>query len=146
MRMCHFQVRNGPFVLNFFGTHHYYYCHLPIGPFHCAKFKNVLQQIQSYEDAPFLGPQWSICPPPPKNFFWKIMDIILIYLLASFIVLNFKKTFPADRELRGCAIFGPKMAHFSKWEFFQKTLMKNEPWALFLPLMPIYMPKIKVRY
>ena len=24
---------------NFFGTNHYYYYHLPIGPFHCAKFK-----------------------------------------------------------------------------------------------------------
>ena len=24
---------------NFFGTNHYYYFHLPIGPFHCAKFK-----------------------------------------------------------------------------------------------------------
>ena len=23
---------------NFFGTNHYYYFHLPIGPFHCAKF------------------------------------------------------------------------------------------------------------
>ena len=147
MRMCHFQVRNGPFVLNFFGTNHYYYCHLPIGPFHCAKFKNVLAADPELWGCTIFGPTMVHLPPPPlKNFFWKIMDIILIYLLASFIVLNFKKIFPADRELRGCAIFGPKMAHFFKWEFFQKTLMKNEPWALFLPLMPIYMPKIKVRY
>ena len=28
--------------------------------------KKFLQQIQSYEDAPFLGPKWSICP---KQFF-----------------------------------------------------------------------------
>ena len=27
---------------NFFGTNHYYYFHLPIGPFHCAKFKKIL--------------------------------------------------------------------------------------------------------
>ena len=27
---------------NFFGTNHYYYFHLPIGTFHCAKFKNIL--------------------------------------------------------------------------------------------------------
>ena len=26
----------------FFGTNHYYYFHLPIGPFHCAKFKKIL--------------------------------------------------------------------------------------------------------
>ena len=26
----------------FFGTNHYYF-HLPIGPFHCAKFKKILK-------------------------------------------------------------------------------------------------------
>ena len=26
----------------FFGTNHYYYFHLPIGPFHCVKFKKIL--------------------------------------------------------------------------------------------------------
>ena len=60
-------------------------------------------------------------PFAPNNFFWKIINIILIYLLAPFIVQNFKKILPADPELWGCAIFGPKMAHFPKWEFFQKT-------------------------
>ena len=39
-----FLTQNGPFVLNkiFFGTKHYYYFHLPIGPFHLAKFKKIL--------------------------------------------------------------------------------------------------------
>ena len=72
-----------------------------------------LQQIQSSEDAPFLDPKWSICP--PKFFVWKIINITLIYLLAPFVVQNFKKILPADPELRACAIFGPKMAHFPKW-------------------------------
>ena len=50
----------------------------------CKFKKKILQQIQSYEDAPFLGPKWSICP---SNFFFlKIIKIILIYLLAPFIV------------------------------------------------------------
>ena len=71
-----------------------------------------------------------------NNFFGKIINITLIYLLAPFIVQNFKKILPADPELWGCAIFGPKMAHFPKWEFFQKTCS----WALFLLFMPIYMP------
>ena len=62
--MCHFWDQNGPFVLKiFFGTNHYCYFHLPIGLFHCAKLKKkILQLIQSYEDAPFWGPKWSICP------------------------------------------------------------------------------------
>ena len=51
----------------FFGTNHYYYCHLPIGPFDCAKSKKFLQWTQSYGDAPFLAPKWSICP---KQFFF----------------------------------------------------------------------------
>ena len=101
---------------NFFGTNHYF--HLPIGPFHCAKLKK-LQQIQSYEDAPFLGPKWSSCP--KQIFFWKIITIILTYLLAPFIVQNLKKILPADPNLWGCTIFGPKMPISSNENFFQKT-------------------------
>ena len=42
---------------HFFGTNLYYYFHLPIGPFHCPKFKKkILPRIQSYEDPQFLGP------------------------------------------------------------------------------------------
>ena len=44
MRMCHFRAKNGPFVMKkiFFGTNHYYYFNLPIGPFHCGTFKKIL--------------------------------------------------------------------------------------------------------
>ena len=55
------------------------------------------------------------------NFLWKIITIILMYLRTPFIVLNLKKILPADPELWGCAIFWPNIAHFPKWEFFQKT-------------------------
>ena len=80
--------------------------------------KKFLQQIQSFEDVPFLGPKRSIFP----NFFWKIIKIILIYILAPFIVQNFKKILPADQELRRCTIFAPKMTDFPKMSFFfQKT-------------------------
>ena len=34
-----------------------------------------------------------------KIFFWKIINITLIYVLAPFIVQNFKKSLPADPEL-----------------------------------------------
>ena len=46
-------------------------------------------------------------------FFLKIINTIPIYLLAPFIVQNFK-ILPVDPELLGCAIFGPQMAHFSQ--------------------------------
>ena len=41
-----------------------------------------------------------------------------MYLLAPFILQNFKKILRADPELWGCAIFRPKMAHLSWTKFF----------------------------
>ena len=96
--------------------------------------KKFLQRIQNYDDAPFLGPKWSICS---NFFFWNTINIILIYLLAPSV--KFKKILLADPELWGCAISGPKMAHFSKLNFFQKTCLVSFSHAY-------YMPKIKVRY
>ena len=64
---------------------------------------------------------WAQNGPFAPNFFWKIINIILIYLLAPFIVQNLKKILPEDPELWGCTIFGPKLTQFPKWGFFQKT-------------------------
>ena len=114
----------------FFGINHYYFFHLSIGTFHCAKFK-LLQRILSYEDAPVLGPKWSTCP---KQFFcWKIINIILVYLLAPFTV---QKKFPKNsssitsisknsssitRVMRMCN-FWTQNGHFPKLEFFRKPV------------------------
>ena len=56
-----------------------------------------------------------------KKFLVQTIVIASFYLLALFIVQNLKKIPPEESELRGCAIFGLKMVHFSKWKFFQKT-------------------------
>ena len=89
MRMCHFRAQNTPIcpeqnilVQTIIITFIYL-----LALFIVQNLKKFLQQIQSYEDAPFLGPKWSICP--KQIFFWKIINIILIYLLAPFIVQNF---------------------------------------------------------
>ena len=123
----------------FFSKNHFYYFHHPIGPFHCAKFKK-----NSYSKSRIMTMHyfWTQNGSFALIFFREIITLILIYLLAPFIVQNLKKILPVDRELWGCATFGPKMAHFPKWDFLQKTCQ----WALFLSFMPIYMPKIKVRY
>ena len=110
--MCHFQAQNGPFVLNkfFFGTNHYYYFHLPIGPSHCAKFKkNSFSRSRVMRMCHFLIQNGPFAP--PQFFFSKIINIILIYLLGFFVVQNFKKILQADPELWGCAIFGLKMVN-----------------------------------
>ena len=38
--------------------------------------------IQSYEDVPFLGPKWPICP--EQFFFVQTIIITFVYLLALF--------------------------------------------------------------
>ena len=123
MTVCHFRAQNDPFVLNKFflvQTIIITFIYL-LALFTVQNLKKFLQWIQSYEDAPFLGPKWSIC----HNFFSEIINIILIYLLAPLIGQNFKKILPADPELWGCTTFGPKMAHFSKREFFSENLLMS---------------------
>ena len=66
---------------------------------------------------------WAKNGPYAPNFFLKIINIILIYWLASFIVQNFKKILPADPELWGCAIFGPNVVHLPKWENLLMSLV-----------------------
>ena len=56
-----------------------------------------------------------------KNLFRKTINIIFKYLLATFIVENFKKFLSVDPELWGCLIIGPKMLNLPKEEFFQKN-------------------------
>ena len=78
--MCHFRAQNGPFALNkiflvqiIIITFIYL-----LALFTVQNLKKFLQWIQSYEDVPFLGPKWSICP---RFFFLKIINITFIYLL-----------------------------------------------------------------
>ena len=107
---------------NFFGTNHYYYFHLPTGPFHCAKFTKILaaflQRIQSYEDAPFLGPKWSICP---KFFFGKL----LISFSPTYYPLSLgkilKKFFLWIQGYKDAQFLGPKLPISPNDNFFQKT-------------------------
>ena len=94
-----------------------------LAPFILQNFKKFLEPIQSYEDAPFLDPKWSICP--EQKFSRKTINIILIYLLAPFIEKSLKKILPADPELWGYTVFGSKMAHFPKWEFFSENLLMS---------------------
>ena len=89
MRMCHFRAQNGPFVMNKFflvQTIIITFIYL-LALFTVQNLKKFLQQIQSYEDAPFLDPKWSIYS--KQTFFWKIINIILIFLSAPFTVQNF---------------------------------------------------------
>ena len=71
MRMHEFCAQNGPFAPIFFFGKHWYYFHLPVGPFHCASFKKIITTDSwwSYDNLLFLGPKWPSCP--NENFFRK---------------------------------------------------------------------------
>ena len=62
-----------------------------------------------------------------------------MYLLAPFILENFKKILRAIPDLLGCAIFGNKMAHLSWTIFFGK----NHYYYFHLSTDPFHCPKFK---
>ena len=113
----------------FLGTNHYSCFHLPVGPFHCANFakhfysgsKVLRMHLFWAQNAPFLP---SPSPPPPQKK--KIISFFENYYyhfhlpISPFHCAKFQKILFADPELLGCAIFGPKMTHLPKWEFFRE--------------------------
>ena len=69
MTMCHFSAQNDPFAPNEFflvQTIIITFIYL-LARFIVQNLKKFLEQIQIYEDAPCLGPKWSICL--KQNFF-----------------------------------------------------------------------------
>ena len=71
MRMCHFRAKNGPFILNeIFLVQTIIITFIYLSAlFIVQNLKKFLLQIQSYEDAQFLGPKWPIYP--NEHFFRK---------------------------------------------------------------------------
>ena len=106
---------------NFFGTNHYCYFHLPIGPFHCAKFEKILTADPELWGCAIFGPIWSTCP----NFFWKIINIILIYLLAPFIVQNFLKSSSSGYRVMRMHNFWVQNGPFPQMTIFSENLLIN---------------------
>ena len=50
-----------PWAIFFFCTNHFYYFHLPVGPFHCAKFTKSCEDAAFWaQNGPF-APHLSIC-------------------------------------------------------------------------------------
>ena len=85
---------------------------------YCKVLKEFLELIQSYQDVPFSGPKWPICP--EKKFFVQTIIITFIYLLALFIVQDLQNILTADPKIR--TFFGPKMIQLLRKKFFGKLL------------------------
>ena len=120
IRMCHFRAQNGPFFLNkiFFSTNHCYYFHLPIGLFHCAKFKKILKvDAEMHHFWVQNGLHAPIC-------FWKI-NIFLIHLLAPFTAENFQKFFLRIQSYEDAQFLGPKWPVSPNENFFRKSVNES---------------------
>ena len=74
--MCHFWVKNAPFALNkkslveIISITSIWI----LAPFSMQNFKKFLEGIKSYEDGPFLGPNWFIYP--KQETFWEKLLIL----------------------------------------------------------------------
>ena len=73
----------------------------------------------------------SICP--KWIFPQKTTNKISMYLLAPFILQNFKEICRADQELWGCAIFGAKIEHlwWRKFSWYKTLLLLSSTYSPF---------------
>ena len=84
--------------------------------------KKFLEPIQSYEDVPSSGPKWPICP--EQNLLSRNHYYYFDVPTGPFQCAKFKTILPADPELWGSAIFGPKLVHLPpKKNFLGKLLI-----------------------
>ena len=63
---------------------------------------------------------WIQNVPFAPNFFWKVINIIFIYLLALFIGQNFKKSFKRIQNYEEVEFLSPKWPISTNENFFQK--------------------------
>ena len=125
----------------FFGTNHYYYFHLPISHFHCAKFKTNSYSGSRVMRMPHFWAQNG--PFSPNN---SIFGKLLISLSSTYYPLSLSKILKnflqQIQSYEDAQFFGPIWPISPKWEFFSENLFK----FLVSFIHTIYMPRITVRY
>ena len=141
MRMHHFWAPNGSFAPNktLFGkkllisfSSTYWTVSL------CKIFKKFLEQIQSYEDASFLGAKWFICP--KQNFIWKksLISFSSTYWTVSFSKI-LKKLLKLIQIYEDVPLSDPKYSNLSWTKFFGT----NHYYYFHLPIGPFHCAKFK---
>ena len=106
-----------------FGTNHYYYFHLPIGPFHCTKFlKNSYRGPRVMRMHYFWAQNSSFAP--NNFFFWKKL---LISFWSTYWPLSlckiFKKFLEQIQSYEDVPFSGPKYPSLSWTNFLVQTII-----------------------
>ena len=143
MRMCHFLDQNGPFVID------KCFCYKPslllsstYWPFPlCKIFKNSYSGSRVMRMHHFWT-QNGPCAPNKLFSFGKLLISFSSTYLPLPLGKILKKFFWRIQSCEDAQFLGPKWPISPNENFFQKTCSCT----LFLLLMPIYKPKIKVRY
>ena len=122
MRMCHFRAQNSPFVLNkifLVQTIIITFIYL-LTFFYGLNFKKILTADLELWGCAIFGPEMvQLCQ---TNFFLeKITNIIFIYLLATFIVQNFKNSYSGSRVVRMRHFWAQNGAFAPNKNFFGKN-------------------------
>ena len=123
--MCHFRAQNGPFVMNkifLVQTIIITFIYL-LALFIVQNLKKFLQRIQSYEDVPFLGPKWSICP--KQIFFGKLLISFSSTYQPLSLCKILKKFFQRIQSYEDVQFLGPQWLISPNQNFLRKPV--NEP-------------------
>ena len=125
--MHHFWAQNGSFAplpkkKEWFCTNHYYYFCLPIGTFHCAKFKKILTADPELWQCTIFGPK--MVHLPPIFFFGKLLISFWSTYQPLSLCKILKNSTSRSRVMR-IHNFWAKMAYFPKWEFFSENLLTS---------------------
>ena len=123
MRMCHFRAQNGPFVLDkIFLVQAIVIPFLYLLAIFIVRYsKKFLQRIQSYDDAPFLDPKWSICP--PNNFFFENYYYHSHLPISPFHWAKFKKNSSSRYRVMRMCNFWTQNGPFPQIIIFSENLL-----------------------
>ena len=114
--MCHFRAQIGPFFRNIFLVQTIVITFIYLfALFMVQNLKIFLQQMQSYDDAPFLDPKSSTCPKQmffSGQFLSTYKPLLLCKMLKNF--------FPQSQSYENAQFFGQKWP-ISPNEFFSRN-------------------------
>ena len=110
---------------NFFGTNYYYYFHLAIGPFHCAKLKKIVTMDPELWGCTIFGPKM-VPFAPHKFFFWKLLISFSSTYYSLSLCKILKRFFQLIQSYENLQFLGPKWPIFLNGHLKKKKPV-NEP-------------------